>query len=69
MNAVLEKKIKSGDVIVIRYEGPKGSPGMPEMLSTTGAIYGQGLGEEVALITDGRFSGGTHGFFIWTCWS
>ena len=64
LNAVLEKKIKSGDVVVIRYEGPKGSPGMPEMLSTTGAIYGQGLGEEVALITDGRFSGGTHGFSI-----
>jgi dihydroxy-acid dehydratase len=64
LNAVLEKKIKSGDVVVIRYEGPKGSPGMPEMLSTTGAIYGQGLGEDVALITDGRFSGGTHGFSI-----
>jgi dihydroxy-acid dehydratase len=64
LNAVLNKKIKSGDVVVIRYEGPKGSPGMPEMLSTTGAIYGQGLGEEVALITDGRFSGGTHGFSI-----
>ena len=64
LNAVLERKIKPGDVIIIRYEGPKGSPGMPEMLSTTGAIYGQGLGEEVALITDGRFSGGTHGFSI-----
>ena len=64
LGAVLAKKIKAGDVIVIRYEGPKGSPGMPEMLSTTGAIYGQGLGEEVALITDGRFSGGTHGFSI-----
>ncbi len=64
LNAVLEKKIKQGDVIVIRYEGPKGSPGMPEMLSTTGAIYGQGLGEKVALITDGRFSGGTHGISI-----
>ncbi len=64
LNAVLNKKIKAGDVVVIRYEGPKGSPGMPEMLSTTGAIYGQGLGEEVALITDGRFSGGTHGFSI-----
>jgi len=64
LKAVLDKKIKAGDVIVIRYEGPKGSPGMPEMLSTTGAIYGQGLGEEVALITDGRFSGGTHGFSI-----
>ena len=64
LNAVLNRKIKSGDVIIIRYEGPKGSPGMPEMLSTTGAISGQGLGEEVALITDGRFSGGTHGFAI-----
>jgi len=64
LNAVLNKKIKAGDVVVIRYEGPKGSPGMPEMLSTTGAIYGQGLGEDVALITDGRFSGGTHGFCI-----
>ncbi len=64
LNAVLEKKIKAGDVVIIRYEGPRGSPGMPEMLSTTGAIYGQGLGEKVALITDGRFSGGTHGFSI-----
>jgi dihydroxy-acid dehydratase len=64
LNAVLDKKIKSGDVVIIRYEGPKGSPGMPEMLSTTAAIYGQGLGEDVALITDGRFSGGTHGFSI-----
>ncbi len=64
LNAVLKKEIKAGDVVVIRYEGPKGSPGMPEMLSTTGAIYGQGLGEDVALITDGRFSGGTHGFSI-----
>jgi dihydroxy-acid dehydratase len=64
LNAVLDKKIKAGDVVIIRYEGPKGSPGMPEMLSTTAAIYGQGLGEEVALITDGRFSGGTHGFSI-----
>ena len=64
LNAVLAKKIKAGDVVVIRYEGPRGSPGMPEMLSTTGAIYGQGLGEDVALITDGRFSGGTHGFSI-----
>ena len=64
LKAVLGKKIKQGDVIIIRYEGPKGSPGMPEMLSTTGAIYGQGLGEEVALITDGRFSGGTHGISI-----
>ena len=64
LKAVLERKIKPGEVIVIRYEGPKGSPGMPEMLSTTAAIYGQGLGEEVALITDGRFSGATHGFCV-----
>ncbi len=55
---------KAGDVIVIRYEGPKGGPGMREMLSTTGAIYGQGMGDKVALITDGRFSGGTRGFCI-----
>jgi dihydroxy-acid dehydratase len=64
LDAVLKRKIKPGDVVVIRYEGPKGSPGMPEMLSTTAAMYGQGLGEEVALITDGRFSGATHGFCI-----
>ncbi len=64
LKAVLDRKIKPGDVIVIRYEGPRGSPGMPEMLSTTAAIMGQGLGEEVALITDGRFSGATHGFCV-----
>jgi dihydroxy-acid dehydratase len=64
LKAVLKRKIKPGDAIVIRYEGPKGSPGMPEMLSTTAAIYGQGLGEDVALITDGRFSGATHGISI-----
>jgi dihydroxy-acid dehydratase len=64
LDSVLKRKIKPGDVVVIRYEGPKGSPGMPEMLSTTAAIYGQGLGEEVALITDGRFSGATHGISI-----
>ena len=64
LEAVLKRKIKPGDVVVVRYEGPKGSPGMPEMLSTTAAIYGQGLGEEVALITDGRFSGATHGISI-----
>jgi dihydroxy-acid dehydratase len=64
LDAVLKRKIKPGDVVVIRYEGPKGSPGMPEMLSTTAAIYGQGLGEDVALITDGRFSGATHGFCV-----
>ena len=62
--AVKEKKYKRRDVIVIRYEGPKGGPGMREMLSTTAAIYGQGMGEKVALITDGRFSGATRGFCI-----
>ena len=62
--AVQERAYKAGDVIVIRYEGPRGGPGMREMLSTTAAIYGQGMGESVALITDGRFSGGTRGFCI-----
>ncbi len=62
--AVQNRAYKEGDVIVIRYEGPKGGPGMREMLSTTGAIYGQGMGEKVALITDGRFSGATRGFCI-----
>jgi dihydroxy-acid dehydratase len=62
--AVEQKKYKAGDVFVIRYEGPKGGPGMREMLATTAAIYGQGMGSEVALITDGRFSGGTRGFCI-----
>jgi dihydroxy-acid dehydratase len=57
-------EVKSGEVIVIRYEGPKGGPGMPEMLKPTAAIMGAGLGKEVALITDGRFSGGTHGFVV-----
>ncbi|MEM8585760.1 MAG: dihydroxy-acid dehydratase [Bacteroidota bacterium] len=56
--------VKAGDVVVIRYEGPKGGPGMPEMLKPTAAIMGAGLGKEVALITDGRFSGGTHGFVV-----
>ncbi|MDA9740948.1 dihydroxy-acid dehydratase [Pelagibacteraceae bacterium] len=64
LKAVLKKKYKKGDVIVIRYEGPKGGPGMREMLQTTAAIYGQGMGEKVALITDGRFSGATRGFCI-----
>jgi dihydroxy-acid dehydratase len=64
MSAVQSKKYKDGDVIIIRYEGPKGGPGMREMLSTTGAIYGQGKGEKVALITDGRFSGATRGFCV-----
>jgi len=62
--AVQKKRYREGDIIVIRYEGPKGGPGMREMLSTTGAIYGQGMGEKVALITDGRFSGATRGFCI-----
>jgi dihydroxy-acid dehydratase len=62
--AVEAQQIVDGDVVVIRYEGPKGGPGMREMLSTTAALYGQGLGEKVALITDGRFSGGTRGFCI-----
>ena len=59
-----EGKVQAGDVVVIRYEGPKGGPGMPEMLKPTSAIMGAGLGKEVALITDGRFSGGTHGFVV-----
>jgi dihydroxy-acid dehydratase len=62
--AVQERAYKAGDVLIIRYEGPKGGPGMREMLSTTSAIYGQGMGEQVALITDGRFSGATRGFCI-----
>ncbi|MBX5452426.1 MAG: dihydroxy-acid dehydratase [Acidobacteriia bacterium] len=62
--AVQARAYKPGDVIVIRYEGPKGGPGMREMLSTTSAIYGQGMGEQVALITDGRFSGGTRGICV-----
>ena len=64
MKAIMAKKIKAGDVVVIRYEGPKGGPGMQEMLAPTGALIGQGLGESVGLITDGRFSGGSHGFII-----
>lgn len=64
LKAILDQKIKKGDVVVIRNEGPKGGPGMQEMLSHTGAIMGQGLGDDVALITDGRFSGGTHGFVV-----
>jgi dihydroxy-acid dehydratase len=62
--AVVKGKFKEGDVLVIRYEGPKGGPGMREMLSTTAALYGLGQGEKVALITDGRFSGGTRGFCV-----
>ena len=64
MKAVLKKQIKPGDVVVIRYEGPKGAPGMPEMLSVTSALVGEGLGPHVALVTDGRFSGGTKGLMI-----
>lgn len=64
LQAILDDTIKAGDVIVIRYEGPKGAPGMREMLSPTGAIMGRGLGKDVALITDGRFSGGSHGFVV-----
>jgi dihydroxy-acid dehydratase len=62
--ALEQNKIKKGDVIVIRYEGPKGGPGMPEMLKPTSLIMGAGLGNDVALLTDGRFSGGSHGFII-----
>ncbi|MDG1248685.1 MAG: dihydroxy-acid dehydratase [SAR86 cluster bacterium] len=64
VEAILSKNIKAGDVVVIRYEGPKGGPGMREMLKPTSAIMGQGLGDKVAFITDGRFSGGTHGFVV-----
>ena len=64
LDAILAKKIKVNDVLVIRYEGPKGGPGMREMLSVTGALVGAGLADSVALITDGRFSGGTHGFVV-----
>ena len=62
--AVDSRQYKDGDILIIRYEGPKGGPGMREMLSTTAALYGQGAGDKVALITDGRFSGGTRGFCI-----
>ena len=64
MKAVTSKQIKAGDVMVIRYEGPKGGPGMREMLSVTAAIVGEGLGESVALLTDGRFSGATRGLMV-----
>ncbi|MDP2542122.1 dihydroxy-acid dehydratase [Tenacibaculum discolor] len=63
-DGIRDGKVEKGDVVVIRYEGPKGGPGMPEMLKPTAAIMGAGLGKEVALITDGRFSGGTHGFVV-----
>ena len=64
LEALEQNKIQKGDVIVIRYEGPKGGPGMPEMLTPTSAVMGAGLGSDVALITDGRFSGGSHGFIV-----
>jgi dihydroxy-acid dehydratase len=64
LQGILGGKVRPGDVVVIRYEGPKGGPGMREMLSPTGAIIGKGLGQDVALITDGRFSGGSHGFVV-----
>jgi dihydroxy-acid dehydratase len=64
LHALEEQKIQKGDVVVIRYEGPKGGPGMPEMLTPTSAIMGAGLGSDVAMLTDGRFSGGSHGFIV-----
>ena len=64
LDRILDGTVQAGDVIVIRYEGPKGGPGMREMLAPTSAIMGRGLGEDVALITDGRFSGGSHGFVV-----
>ena len=64
MKAILANKIKPGDVLVIRYEGPKGGPGMQEMLAPTSALIGQGLGDSVGLLTDGRFSGGTWGMVV-----
>ena len=63
-DAVKNKKYKEGEVLVIRYEGPRGGPGMREMLATTAALYGQGMGGKMALITDGRFSGATRGFCV-----
>ena len=64
LKALEEGNINKGDVIIIRYEGPQGGPGMPEMLTPTSAIMGAGLGSDVALMTDGRFSGGSHGFIV-----
>jgi dihydroxy-acid dehydratase len=64
MDRILDGTVQAGEVLVIRYEGPKGGPGMREMLSPTSAIMGRGLGQDVALITDGRFSGGSHGFVV-----
>ena len=65
MEAILARRIQPGDVVVIRYEGPKGGPGMREMLSPTSALVGAGLGDSVGLITDGRFSGGTYTAWWW----
>jgi dihydroxy-acid dehydratase len=64
IDGIMSGRVKAGDVVVIRNSGPKGAPGMPEMLKPTSAIFGAGLGSSVALITDGRFSGGTHGFVV-----
>jgi dihydroxy-acid dehydratase len=64
LDAIMAGKISHGDIIVIRYEGPKGGPGMREMLSPSSALMGAGLGKDVALVTDGRFSGGTHGIMV-----
>ncbi|MCP4924858.1 MAG: dihydroxy-acid dehydratase, partial [Gammaproteobacteria bacterium] len=64
LQAILDGTVVAGDVLVLRYEGPRGGPGMREMLSPTSAIMGKGLGDQVALITDGRFSGGSHGFVV-----
>merc|ERR1719482_2046646 len=64
MEGLSNKEIKCGQVVIIRYEGPKGGPGMPEMLTPTSAVMGAGLGDKVAMLTDGRFSGGSHGFII-----
>jgi dihydroxy-acid dehydratase len=64
LKRILDGTVKKGDVIVVRYEGPKGGPGMREMLSPTSAIMGKGLGKDVAFLTDGRFSGGSHGFVV-----
>ena len=64
LDAILDDRIQEGDIVVIRFEGPKGGPGMREMLAPTAAIVGKGLGDKVALITDGRFSGGTYGIVV-----
>jgi len=64
LRAILDKQVQAGDVVIVRYEGPKGGPGMREMLAPTSAIIGAGLGDTVGLITDGRFSGGTHGMVV-----